>query len=148
MASEKIFNGTISYLKVVFLFGSLMCFVLMFFIGFDPWHSLDSMIWSDLYGQKTLPENCKSAFELPFLLFSWLSVLSMLMLYFISKYPLAQKQQWAFWCIVLIGIFWPGGAAVITYYTQAWSYFVSVGMMTLMFFPPVLLLYPHFRNRK
>lgn len=145
--SEKIFDGTILYLKLVTGSGAVLCFILMFFVGFDPWHSLDSMIWNDLYGSPELPEIAKPAFALPFLLFSWLSILTMIMIFLITKYPLAKKEKWAYWTIILIGIFWPLGGAIITYYTQAWSYFVSVAMMTVLFFPPVVTLFPHFRNK-
>lgn len=148
MKSEKIFEGTLMYFKLVTAFGSVMCFALMFFVGFDPWHSLDSMIWKDLYGKPEIPIEAKHAFTLPFLLFSWLSVLTMLMLFLIAKYPLAKKEKWAYWCVVLVGVFWPLGGAVITYYTGAWSYFVSVGMMTVLFLPPVLLLFPYFKSDK
>jgi len=119
----------------------------MFFVGFDPWHSLDSMIWNDLYGTAELPDVAKPAFTLPFLLFCWLSVLNMILIYLITKYALVKKEVWAFWAIILVGIFWPLGGAIITYYTNAWSYFISVGMMTILFFPPVILLYPHFRAK-
>lgn len=141
MASEKIFKGTLAYLKLVTGFAAVMCFVLMFFVGFDPMHSLDSMIWTDLYGSKELPEQAKPAFTLPFLLFSWLSVLTMIMLFLVAKYPMEKKEKWAYWCFVLVGIFWPAGGAAITIYTGAASYFVSVGMMAILFFPPVVLLY-------
>lgn len=147
MASEKVFNGTVAYLKVVTGFGAGLCFLLMFFIGFDPWHSLDGMIWTDLYGNPDLPEVAKPAFTLPFLLFCWLSVLTMVLMFLIAKFSLARKEKWAFWCFILIGIFWPLGGALITYYTNAWSYFVSVGMMTILFFPPTILLFPHFRDK-
>lgn len=144
---EKVFKTTITYLKVVTFFSALMCFILMFFIGFDPWHSLDGMIWTDLYESPTLPDVAKPAFTLPFLLFCWLSVLTMIILFLITKYALAKKEKWAYWVIILIGLLWPLGGAIITYYTNAWSYFVSVGMMTILFFPPVILLFPHFRNK-
>lgn len=144
MRSDKVFSGTITYLKFATLFGALMCFALMFFKGFDPAHSLDSMIWNDLYKQPRLPEVAMPAFELPFLLFSWLSVLSLLMLYLIAKHALAKKEKWSYWCFAMIGAGWPIGAVAITFHTQAWSYFVSAGMMTVLFFPPLLLLYPFF----
>ena len=147
MKSEKVFKGTITYLKVVTGFGAALCFSLMFFVGFDPWHSLDGMIWTDLYGSPDLPEAAKPAFTLPFLLFCWLSVLTMILMFLITKFSLSRKEKWAFWCLILIGILWPTGGAVITYYTNAWSYFVSVGMMTLLFFPPIILLFPHFRKK-
>jgi len=135
-------------LKIVSGFGAVMCFLVMFFAGFDPWHSLDAMIWSDLYGTKELPDVAKPAFMLPFLLFCWLSVLTMVLIFLITKYALVKKYIWAYWAIILVGIFWPLGGAVITCYTNAWSYFISVGMMTVLFLPPVILLYPHFRAMK
>jgi len=145
---QKVFIGTINYLKIVSGFGAVMCFLVMFFAGFDPWHSLDAMIWSDLYGTKELPDVAKPAFMLPFLLFCWLSVLTMVLIFLITKYALVKKYIWAYWAIILVGIFWPLGGAVITCYTNAWSYFISVGMMTVLFLPPVILLYPHFRAMK
>ena len=141
--SEKVFYGTITYLKISTSFGAVMCFLFMFFIGFDPWHSLDGMIWLDLYGSTNLPDIAKPAFTLPFLLFCWLSVLTMILIFLITKYALVKKEKWAFGAVILIGFFWPLGGAIITCYTNAWSYFVSVGIMTFLFFPPVILLYPH-----
>jgi hypothetical protein len=145
--SEKIFRGTIAYLKIVTGFGALLCFVLMFFTGFAPWHSLDGMIWIDLYGSPELPEVAKPAFTLPLLLFCWLSTLTMVLIFIITKYSLARKEKWAFWAVAMIGFFWPLGAALITCYTKAWSYFISAGMMAVLFFPPVMLLFPHFRSK-
>jgi hypothetical protein len=135
-------------LKAVTCIGAAICFTVMFFIGFDPWHGIDAMIWRDLYGTSDLPDLAKPAFTLAFLVFTWLSVLTMILVYLITKYALAKKEKWAYSAILLIGIFWPLGAAVITVYTKAWSYFISVGMMTIMFFPPVVLLYPYFRNKR
>jgi hypothetical protein len=146
MASEKIFNGTVAYLKIATGFGAAQCLLVMFFVGFDPWHSLDGLIWTDLYGSAELPAAAKPAFSLAILLFSWLSVLMMAIMHLVARYPLARKEKWAYWAYVLIGIFWPLGGAIITCYTHAWSYFASVAIMTLMFLPPVVLLFPHFRK--
>ena len=145
--SEKLFSAIINYLKIVTCFGAGMCFVLLFFVGFDPWHSLDAMIWNDLYGTPELPEIAEPAFTLVFLVFNWLSVLTMILVFLITKYALVKKERWAYGAIILIGVFWPLGAALITYYTGAWSYFISVGMMTLLFAPPVFLLFPYFRSK-
>ena len=145
--TEKLFKGTLTYLKAVTGFGAAICFLLMFFIGFDPWKSLDGMIWTDIYGSPELPDVAKPAFTLPFLLFCWLSVLTMILMFLITKYSLAKKEKWAFWSIILIGVFWPMGGAIITHYTNAWSYFISVGMMTALFLPPVILMLPYFINK-
>lgn len=146
MRSENVFQGTIIYLKIVTGFCAFMCFVLIFFIGFDPWHSLDKMIWSDLYGSPILPDSAKPAFTLMFLLFAWLSVLTMVILFLITKYSLSKKEKWAYWVIMMVEFLWPLGGSLITFYTHAWSYFISIGVMTLLFLPPVLLLFPFFRN--
>lgn len=146
--AEKFFIGTVKYLKLASSLGAAMCFLLIFFIGFDPMHSLDAMIWQDLYGTSELPEIAKPAFNLAFLVFNWLSVLTMILVYLITKYALANKEKWAYRAIILVGLFWPLGAALITLYTKAWSYFISVGIMTILFFPPVILLYPYFRNKR
>jgi len=147
MASERIFQGTLVYLKLVTIFGAGFCLLSMFFIQFDPWHYLDTMIWNDIYENPKLPDVVKPAFNFLFLLFSWLSVLTMILIFLITKYALAKKEKWAFWAIILIGFFWPLGGTIITYYTHAWSYFISVGVMTLLFFPPIILLYPHVHNK-
>ena len=146
--SEKVFQGPINYLKIVTSFCALMCLLIIFFVGFDPWHSLDAMIWTDLYGSPILPDIAKPAFALSFLLFCWLSVLSMVMLFLITKYSLSKKEKWAYGVIVLIGFLWPLGGSIITYYTNAWSYFISIGMMTALFFPPVVILFPFFKKQK
>jgi hypothetical protein len=147
MNPEKTLSSIISYLKVATGFGAVICLIMMFFVGFDPWHSLDKLIWSDLYGSTELPELARPAFTLAFLLFCWLSVLTMVLMFLITKYALSRKEKWGYWSLMLVGILWPLGGAVITYYTGAWSYFVSVAAMTVMFFPAVILLYPYFRNK-
>ncbi len=142
--SERVFHATISYLKIIACLGAGMCFVLMFFISFDPWNGLDAMIWKDLYGTTTLPDIARPAFNLIFLMFTWLSVLTMILLFLVTKYALAKKEKWAYGAVILIGVFWPLGATMITLYTAAWSYFISVAAMTALFLPPVILLYPFF----
>lgn len=144
--SDKVFNSTIVYLKIVTGFGAVFCLLPLFFMGFDPWHSLDKMIWMDLYKSPELPDAAKPAFTFTFLLFNWLSVLTMILIFLITKYSLAKREQWAFGSLILIGFFWPLGGAVVTYYTSAWSYFFSVGIMSILFIPPIILLYSHFRN--
>ncbi|MBY0432729.1 MAG: hypothetical protein K2U26_01315 [Cyclobacteriaceae bacterium] len=144
--SETVFSRTIAYLKAATLLGTFVCLLSIFFVGLDPWHALDRMIWVDLYGNPELPDAAKPAFTLAFLLFSWLSALTMILVFLITKYSLAKKEAWAFGAIILIGIFWPLGGAMIAYYTSAWSYLISVAMMTILFFPPVILLLPHFRS--
>jgi hypothetical protein len=148
MATDKIFNGTINYLKIVSSISAAGSFMMLFTGGFDPSRSLDSLIWSDLYGTTDLPDAAKPAFSLAFLVFCWLSVLTFIMFYYIVKFPLARKEKWAYGCLVLVGVGWQLGAAAITLYTKAWSYFLSVGLMTVLFLPPVLLLFPYFRDKK
>jgi hypothetical protein len=142
--SEKVFQGTITYLKGATLMGMVACILSIIFVGIDPWHSLDGLIWMDLYGTPTLPKEAEPAFALAFLLFSWLSILTMMVVFLVAKYALVNREKWAYWVVVLMGTCWPMGGALITWYTKAWSYGISVAMMTILFFPPVVLLYPHF----
>jgi len=66
MASERIFQGTLVYLKLVTIFGAGFCLLSMFFIQFDPWHYLDTMIWNDIYENPKLPDVVKPAFNFLF----------------------------------------------------------------------------------
>ncbi len=144
---EKIFKLTLIYLKASAIMGTLACLSSLYFVGIDPWHSLDGLIWTDLYGTPELPAAAKPAFTLAFLLFSWLSALTLIMVFLITHFALARREKWAYWAIVLMGVFWPLGGALITCHTGAWSYFISVAMMAMLFLPPVVILFPHFRRR-
>jgi len=147
--AEKIFNRTIQYFKISTISGVFICILSIVFNGLDPFHSLDGMLWNDLYNTSTLPDISKPVFNLFFLLFTYISIIVMILLFLITKYALSKKEKWAYFCIVLIGVFWPIGGSIITIYTKAWSYFISVGMMTVLFLPPVILLYPYiFKNNK
>jgi|SRR5687767_2023256 len=145
--SDKLFSSTISYLKIATLFGLLMCFVLMPFKSFDPMgaEGLEGMIMNDLYGGKNMPADARPAFEFAFLLFDLLSILSLATQYLVIKYALEKREKWAYWYMWGIGFLWPVGASLIALHTGAHAYFVSVGIMTLLFFPPLLLLKKYFR---
>lgn len=146
MPNDKLFTATIQYLKIVTLSATAMCVVMLFFLSFDPMQGLDSMILNDLYGSPTMPDAARPLFNFMFLLFDWLSVLSMLTVYFVVRYGLAKKERWAYLAYLLIGIFWPLGAGVIAWYCGASSYFVSVAAMTVLFAPPAVLLFPYFKK--
>ncbi|MFN0173681.1 MAG: hypothetical protein ACKVU0_03445 [Saprospiraceae bacterium] len=146
MNSDKLFNATIHYLKIVTLFATVMCVVMLYFQSFDPMHGLDGMIMNDLYGTTTMPDAARPLFNLMFLLFDWLSVLSMFTIYLVVRYGLAKKERWAYFAYLLIGVFWPLGAGVIAWYCGASSYYVSVAIMTVLFMPPAILLFPHFKK--
>ena len=146
MSSDKIFNAVIQYLKVVTLFATLMCVVMLYFMSFDPMHGLDSMILTDLYGTPVMPDAARPIFNFMFLLFDWLSVLSMFTIYLVVRYGLAKKERWAYLAYLLIGVLWPIGAGVIALFCGTNSYFVSVAIMTLLFTPPAILLIPYFKK--
>jgi len=140
------FHYLVIYLKTASIFGALVCFASMFFGGFDPWHSLDALVWNDLYGEEKLPNEAQPAFHLIFLMFSWLSVISLSLMFLIAKYALPKKEKWAYYALALPAVMWPAGASLITIYTGAYHYFISVAAMTLMLLPPVLLLFPYFKR--
>ncbi len=145
MQNDKLFTGTILYLKTVTLFSIIMCFVLMFYQSFDPMHGLEQMIVQDLYGTDKMPEAARPMFVFIFLLFDWLSVLSLVAQYYVIKNGLEKKEKWAYHYMILIGFFWPLGAGVIAWYCNTPAYFVSVGMMLALFFTPLIVLKKYFK---
>jgi hypothetical protein len=145
---ETNFHTAVAYLKYACIFGALFCFVSILSGGFDPWHSLDALVWRDLYGSEELPAEAKPAFRLIFMMFAWLSVIAMCMMFMITKYAIIKKEKWAFVAVALQVILWPAGACAITLYTGAYHYFISVGAITFMLLPPLLMLYPYFRNKE
>lgn len=146
MSTEKTFSSIITYLKIATGFGILMCLALIPFKSFDFMgaNGLEGMIMTDLYGSKTMPPEARPAFEFAFLLFDLLSILNLATQYLVIKYALEKKEKWAYYYMWGIGFFWPVGAALITLHTGATSYFVSVGIMALLFFPPLIILRKHF----
>jgi hypothetical protein len=144
MQNEKLFNAVVGYLKIVTVFATIMCFVLMFFKSFDPVRGLEQMLVNDMYGVKEMPAEARPMFEFVFLLFSLLSVFTLVLQYMVIHYVLAKKIKWGYWSMYLIGVAWPIGASIIALHCNAPSYFVSVGMMTALFFPPLLLLKKYF----
>lgn len=48
--SEKYFIASVQYLRYVSVSFAVVCAILMYFGGFDTWHSLDSLVWNELYG--------------------------------------------------------------------------------------------------
>jgi len=147
MMSEKYFKASVQYLRYVSISFAAVCAMSMCFGGFDPWHSLDSLVWTEMYGQPVLPDAAKPVFRLMFLLFNWLSILCMLLYYLVATYALAKKEKWACFAFLLVGVFWPIGALFIAIYTSVWSYFLSVALMALLFLPPLLLILPHFTRK-
>ena len=143
MQNEKLFNGTILYLKIITIFSMVMCFVLMFFQSFDPMGSLEMMIVQDLYKTNVMPADARPMFVFVFLLFDMLSVLSMAAQYLVIVHGLQKKQKWAFHYMILIGVCWPIGAGIIAWYCKTPAYYVSVGMMLCLFLPPLLVLRKH-----
>jgi len=144
---NKRFNFAIRYLQLIVVFSGGFCFAMMFFRGLDPWHGLDQLLWTDLYGQPQLPEQARPAFLLIFWLFCWLSVLTFSLFYLIVSYPLRNKEKWAYHALLLTGVFWPAGGVVIALLSSATSYILSSGMMALLFWPAMAILRPHFKNK-
>ena len=146
--ANKRFNFAIRYLQLIAVFSGGFCFAMMFFQGLDPWHGLDQLLWMDLYGRPQLPEQAKPAYLLIFWLFCWLSVLTFSLLYLIVTYPLRNRETWAYHALLITGICWPAGGAVIALLSGATSYFISVGMMALLFLPVIIILWPFFKSDK
>lgn len=144
METERLFHGLIAYFKYSSIFGLLFTFVCSFFISFDPFHGLESMIMTDLYGSMNMPDEARPVFNFAFLLFCLISILMFVMQYYIVKFALAKKEAWAYNVIVICILLWLTGASVIAVYTHATSYFVSIGMMGLLYVPALVLLKRYF----
>lgn len=144
METEKLFKILIAYFKYSTLFGLLFTFICSFFISFDPFHGLESMIMTDLYGNVNMPDLARPAFNFAFLLFCLASVLLFVMQYYVIRFALAKKEPWAYNVMVICITLWIVGASAIAMYTNASSYFVSVGVMILMYVPALVLLKRYF----
>jgi hypothetical protein len=142
---NKTFKAVISYYKIVTVFSALICFILAFYKSFDPAGGLEMMIVQNLYGTNEMPVEARPMYEFVFLLFDLLSLLTLIQQYIIIRYALQEKQKWAYWCMWLIGVAWPIGAGIVAVVCHAPAYFVSVGMMLILFFPPLLILRKHFK---
>jgi hypothetical protein len=145
---EKRFLYLIRYLELICLFSAAFCLVMMYMLRFDPWQSLDSLLWKDLYGSPQLPQIALPAYEFIFRLFCWLSLITFSLLFLIVHYPLRNREKWAFYAILFIALAWPAGAALSAFLSEAYSYLFSATAMLVLFLPPVLLLYPYFRAEK
>ena len=150
MKSEADFNGkfefSLRWLRLVSLLSAGFCFAMIFFGGLDPWHALDGLIWEDLYGSAELPGPAQPAYLLIFRLFCWLSVLSFSLLFLIVKHALMKRERWAYLAVLLTGAGWPFGRACLALSCKAYSYLFSSLLTGLLFFPPLIQLYPYFRK--
>jgi hypothetical protein len=86
-----------------------------------------------------------SAYILAFLLAECLHIFT---LYLIVTYTLRNRETWAYHALLLMGICWPAGGAVIALLSGATSYFISVGMMALLFLPVIVILWSFFKSDK
>ncbi len=112
----------------------------MALLNVAPFLTLEQMIFMDWYGKPTLPPEAVKPFQLAFLLFCWLSVLSAVNLWFVVVYGIQKREAWGYTCYLALGVGWPLGAIGIAIYTTAYWYLLSAGIMTLCFTPPVFLL--------
>lgn len=144
MEPDKLFKSTIAYYKIVTAFSAVMCFVLFFYKSFDPVRGLEQMIVNDLYGTKVMPAEARPIFEFVFLLFDLLSFLTLALQYMVIHFALQKREKWAYYSMFLIGLGWPIAAALISLQCGTNSYFISVGMMTVLFLPPLVVLKKYF----
>jgi hypothetical protein len=140
MDEPRLFRALISYLKGACIFMGASSLVAMPLVNVAPFLTLDQLIFLDWYGTPTLPADAVRPFQLGFLLFCWLSILSAIMLWFVVVHGIAKRERWGFHAYLTLGIGWPIGAFGIGLYTQAYWYLLSASIMTVSFLPPVFLL--------
>ena len=145
MDQSKTFPTLILYVKAGCAMMALMSVVGIALLKVAPFLTLEQLIFQDWYGRPTLPPDAVKPFELAYLLFAWLSVLSAITLYFTVRHGLQLRERWGYHCYVVLGVFWPVGAVAIALYTTAYWYMLSASIMTIMFLPPVFLLRKHMK---
>jgi len=142
MTESKRFSALISYVKAGCAMMVLMSVVGIALVKVAPFLTLEQLIFQDWYGKPTLPPEAVKPFELGYLLFAWLSVLSGATLYMTVQHGLRLGERWAYHCYLLLGLLWPVGAVAVALYTTAYWYLLSASIMTVLFLPPVFLLRP------
>lgn len=142
------FAFALRWLRLISVMSAGFCFGMIFFNGLDPWHALDQLIWTELYGKPEIPETAVPAYRLIFRLFCLLSLFTFFLLYQITDHPLKNRESWAFTAVWITGLGWPLGSAAIALFCGAYSYLLSSAMTGLLFLPPLLLLIPHFRKNR
>lgn len=137
---SRLFRVLIAYAKGACLFMAVMSLAGMLLVKVAPFLTLEQLIFRDWYGTPKLPAEAVRPFELGYLLFGWLSVLSAIVLYFTVRHGLQLRERWGYHCYLTLGVGWPIGAAGIALYTTAYWYLLSAAIMTISFLPPVFLL--------
>jgi len=140
MDETKVFDGVITYVKAgcwMMVGASVLGIAL---VKVAPFLTLEQLIFQDWYGRPTLPPEAVKPFELGYLLFAWLSVLTGITMFYTVRHGLQQRERWGYHCYVLLGVFWPVGAVGVALYTTAYWYLLSATMMAALFLPPVFIL--------
>lgn len=139
------FTGLMRYLRAGCAMMVVMSVVGMALVNVAPFFTLEQLMFQDWYGKPTLPPEAVKPFQLGFLLFCWLSVVSGAMLYYVVRYGLERRERWSYHCYLLLGVAWPIGAIGVALYTTAYWYLLSASIMTVLFLPPVFLLRPYIK---
>lgn len=129
----------VGYLKFMTIVGIIFSVLGWVLYHFDPWGSLDSLLWADLYGQPTLPAAAEPAFQFAFSLFCLISIVALIMQYAILKYVVEKGEAWGAKVLLAGMIVWVLGAVDIAFREGAKSYLVSATFMTVLFIPALLI---------
>jgi hypothetical protein len=140
MTNNRSLSMLITWMKFATLFMGLYCIAAMFFLGFDPWHSLDGLIFRDLGIDGELTPETRSVFRFVFLLFNLLSVVCALLQYFLVTRGLAKGEVWAGNALLAGMLIWVLGAIAVALATKVYIYLVSVAMMAFLFLLPLALI--------
>jgi hypothetical protein len=142
MENSKLFTWQVKYLKAACWMLVAMSVAGVALVDVAPFLTLDQLIFLDWYGQPTLPPEAVKPFRLAMLLFSYLSVLSGILLYYVVRYGIERRERWAYHAYLWLGVAWPLGAIAIAIVSTAYWYLLSASIMTVLFLPPVFLLRP------
>jgi len=136
----KSISPAVRWLQIVSVVAFLYSIVTAFIISFDPVYFLEDMLVKDLYGKTELAFEVIPMYDFLFLLYAWASVVIYVLIFGLVTYGIGQKQKWAYYFVLGGLTLWIGGASAIAFLQQAYTYFFFLGVIFILFFPPLFLL--------
>ena len=133
-------SPAIRWLQIVSGIAIIYSIITVFIISFDPFYILEDMLVKDLYGKTEMAFEVIPIYDFLFLLYSWASVVIYALIFGLVTFGIAQKQKWAYYFVLGGLTLWIGGAAVIALLQQTYTYFFFLGVIFILFMPPLILL--------
>ena len=133
-------NPAIRWLQIVSAIAIVYSIMSAIIISFDPSYFLEDMLIKDLYGKTEMAFEVIPMYDFLFLLYAWASVVIYTLIFGLVTFGVAQKQKWAYYFVLGGVVLWVGGASAIAGLQQAYTYFFFLGVIFILFIPPLILL--------